>query len=76
MINPQRVDFVTLRLLLAVASTGSITKAAQSLHLALGAASTRIRDLEDRMGLPLGAACTGRALYRGRKRGPASCPLH
>jgi DNA-binding transcriptional LysR family regulator len=52
-INPQRVDFVTLRLLLAVASTGSITKAAQSLHLALGAASTRIRDLEDRMGLPL-----------------------
>ncbi len=53
MINPQRVDFVTLRLLLAVASTGSITKAAQSLHLALGAASTRIRDLEDRMGLPL-----------------------
>ncbi len=51
--NPQRVDFVTLKLLLAVSATGSITKAAQSLHLALGAASTRIRDLEERLGLPL-----------------------
>lgn len=53
MINPQRVDFMTLKLLLAIAQTGSITRAAQSLHLALGAASTRIRDLEERMGVPL-----------------------
>jgi DNA-binding transcriptional LysR family regulator len=52
-INPQRVDFVTLKLLLAIAQTGSITKAAQSLHLALGAASTRIRDLEARLGVVL-----------------------
>jgi molybdate transport repressor ModE-like protein len=52
-VNPQRVDFVTLKLLLAIAQTGSITKAAQSLHLALGAASTRIRDLEERLGVPL-----------------------
>ncbi len=52
-INPQRVDFVTLKLLLAIAQTGSITKAAQSLHLALGAASTRIRDLEERLGVVL-----------------------
>lgn len=52
-INPQRVDFVTLKLLLAIAQTGSITKAAQSQHLALGAASTRIRDLEDRLGVVL-----------------------
>jgi DNA-binding transcriptional LysR family regulator len=51
--NPQRVDFMTLRLLLAVSQTGSITKAAESLHLALGAASTRIRDLEERMGVSL-----------------------
>jgi len=51
--NPQRVDFMTLKLLLAVAQTGSITKAAESLHLALGAASTRIRDLESRMGVSL-----------------------
>jgi DNA-binding transcriptional LysR family regulator len=51
--NPQRVDFMTLRLLLAVSQTGSITKAAESLHLALGAASARIRDLEARLGLPL-----------------------
>ncbi len=53
MTNPQRVDFVTLKLLLAVSSTGSITKAAEGLHLALGAASTRIRDLEERMGVQL-----------------------
>ena len=52
-INPQRVDFLTLKLLLAVAQSGSITKAAEGLHLALGAASTRIRDLEERMGVPL-----------------------
>ncbi len=52
-VNPQRVDFVTLKLLLAIAQTGSITKAAQSLHLALGAASTRIRDLEERLGVAL-----------------------
>lgn len=51
--NPQRVDFMTLKLLLAVAQMGSITKAAEHLHLALGAASTRIRDLEARMGVPL-----------------------
>lgn len=51
--NPQRVDFLTLKLLLAVAQTGSITKAAEHLHLALGAASTRIRELEARMGVPL-----------------------
>lgn len=53
MVNPQRVDFMTLKLLLAVSQSGSITKAAESLHLALGAASTRIRDLEERMGVPL-----------------------
>lgn len=53
MVNPQRVDFMTLKLLLAVSQTGSITKAAESLHLALGAASTRVRDLEERMGVPL-----------------------
>jgi DNA-binding transcriptional LysR family regulator len=52
-VNPSRVDFVTLKLLLAIAQTGSITKAADTMHLALGAASTRIRDLEERLGLPL-----------------------
>lgn len=51
--NPQRVDFLTFRLLLAVAQTGSITKAAESLHLALGAASTRIRELEETLGVAL-----------------------
>ena len=52
-INPQRVDFMTLKLLLAASQTGSITKAAESLHLALGAASARIRDMEERLGVPL-----------------------
>ncbi len=52
-LNPQRVDFISLKLLLAIAQSGSITKAAESLHLALGAASTRIRDLEERMGVAL-----------------------
>ena len=48
-----RIDFVTLKLLLAVAQTGSITKAAAQQNLALGAASTRLRELEARFGVPL-----------------------
>ncbi len=51
--NLLRVDFQSLRLLLAVAQTGSITQAAQQCHLALGAASTRLRELEERLGTTL-----------------------
>jgi len=51
--NLLRVDFQSLRLLLAVAQTGSITQAAQQCHLALGAASTRLRELEERLGTAL-----------------------
>ena len=52
-INPSRVDFVTLRLFCAVAQTGSITKGAASCHLALSAASRRLRDFEASVGVPL-----------------------
>lgn len=50
---PQRLDLVSLRLLLAIAQSGSITQAASQCHLALGAASTRMRELEDRLGVQL-----------------------
>lgn len=45
-INPARVDFVTLRLFCAVVDSGSITKGAAQCHLALSAASRRLRDFE------------------------------
>ena len=46
-LNPTRIDFVTLRLFCAVARTGSITKGAAYCHLALSAASRRLREFED-----------------------------
>lgn len=46
MINPARIDFVTIRLFCAVAQTGSISKGAKRCHLALSAASRRISDFE------------------------------
>lgn len=46
LINPARIDFVTLRLFCAVAQTGSITKGAERCSLALSAASRRISDFE------------------------------
>ncbi|WP_404299727.1 LysR substrate-binding domain-containing protein [Alicycliphilus denitrificans] len=46
LINPARIDFVTLRLFCAVAQTGSITKGAERCHLALSAASRRMSDFE------------------------------
>ena len=51
--NPQRVDFLSLRLLLAVAQTGSITRAADQCHLALAAASARLKELEERLNVQL-----------------------
>lgn len=48
-----RFDLVTLQLLLAVERHGSITRAADEQHIALAAASTRIKDLEDRAGVQL-----------------------
>ncbi|MEY4083501.1 MAG: hypothetical protein RL483_870 [Pseudomonadota bacterium] len=51
--NPHRIDLTSLRILLAVAQTGSITQAAEQCHLALGAASTRMKELEQRLGVEL-----------------------
>lgn len=52
-INPARVDFVTLKLFCAIAQSGSITKGASECHLALSAASRRISELEETVGLTL-----------------------
>src|SRR5580658_1250307 len=65
-----RVDLTDMRLFRDVAEAGSITAGAQRSHLALAAASTRIRTLETDLGAPLlvrsrsGVALTpaGRAL--------------
>lgn len=58
--NLSRFDFVTLRLFCAVAQTGSITKGAQTCHLALSAASRRLSDFE---------AATGSLLLERSKKG-------
>lgn len=47
LINPARIDFVTLRLFCAVAQAGSISKGAKACNLALSAASRRLSDFED-----------------------------
>lgn len=51
--NPARIDFVTLKLFCAIAQSGSITKGASECHLALSAASRRISELEETVGLML-----------------------
>lgn len=56
----RRLDFVTLRLFVAIADTGALTAAAEREHVALAAVSKRISDLE--------AALGTRLLYR-RSRG-------
>ena len=52
-INPARIDFVTLKLFCAIAQSGSITKGANECSLALSAASRRISELEETVGLSL-----------------------
>jgi len=51
--NLARFDFVSIRLAVACARTGSLTEAAQECHLVLPAASRRLRDLERALGGPL-----------------------
>ena len=51
--NLARFDLVSVRLAVACAQTGSLTAAARGSHLALAAASRRIRELEDALGEPL-----------------------
>lgn len=51
--NPARIDLMSLRLLQAVVRTGSITRGAELSSLALAAASTRLKELEARLGVQL-----------------------
>jgi len=48
--NLARFDFVSVRLAVACAQTGSLTSAARECRLALPAASRRVRELEDAVG--------------------------
>ena len=48
--NLARFDLVSIRLAVDCAQTGSLTAAARGAHLALGAASRRIRELEGALG--------------------------
>ncbi|WP_332778422.1 LysR family transcriptional regulator [Polaromonas sp.] len=58
--NLARFDLVSIRLAVACAQTGSLTAAARDSHLALAAASRRIRELE---------AALGDALFERHARG-------
>lgn len=52
-LNPARVDFVTLKLFCAIVQSGSITKGAKECNLALSAASRRISEFEETVGMAL-----------------------
>jgi DNA-binding transcriptional LysR family regulator len=56
--SQMRFDLTDLRLFLQIVEAGSITQGAERAHLALAAASTRIRNMETSLGTPL--------LHRGR----------
>ncbi|WP_312247406.1 LysR family transcriptional regulator [Stutzerimonas nitrititolerans] len=49
----RRIDFVTLRLFVAIADERSLTRAAEREHLALAAVSKRVSDLEGQLGVSL-----------------------
>lgn len=48
-----RFDLIDLKLVLAIAETGSITRGAERSHMALASASARIKGLEDTLGTAL-----------------------
>src|SRR5438045_7718764 len=50
---PMRFDLIDLRLFLHVVEAGSITHGAERMHLAVAAASTRIRNMELALGTAL-----------------------
>lgn len=50
---PARFDLVDLRLMVRVAEANSLTRGAEASHLSLPAASTRIKNLEEDLGLKL-----------------------
>jgi DNA-binding transcriptional LysR family regulator len=74
--NLHRLDLVSLSLYCLVVRTGSISKGAELAHLAVGAASKRISDLEEAVGAELlerhsrGVTLTyaGQALHRHAQR--------
>ncbi|MGO4329093.1 LysR family transcriptional regulator [Cupriavidus sp. 2TAF22] len=74
--NPHRLDLVSLSLFNLVVRSGSISKGATLAHVAVGAASKRISDLEAAVGSSLlerhsrGVSLTvaGQALYRHAQR--------
>src|SRR5262245_62766207 len=74
--NLHRLDLVSLSLFNLVVRSGSISKGAELAHLAVGAASKRISDLEDAVGAELferhsrGVTLTlaGQALHRHAQR--------
>ncbi len=74
--NLHRLDLVSLALFSRVARSGSISRGAAQAHLAVGAASRRITELEDAVGAPLferhsrGVTLTpaGQALQRHAQR--------
>src|SRR5271167_1014362 len=51
--SPMRFDLTDLKLFLHVVEAGSITHGAERMHLAVAAASTRIRNMEDALGTKL-----------------------
>jgi DNA-binding transcriptional LysR family regulator len=51
--SSRRFDLADLRLFSEVVTTGSITAGARKAHLALAAASARIRGMEETLGIPL-----------------------
>jgi len=53
MYNLSRFDLVSIRLVVWCAQTGSLTRAALDANLAVAAASRRLRDLEDTLGVRL-----------------------
>ena len=74
--NPHRLDLVSLSLFSHVVRTGSISRGAERAHLAVGAASKRVSDLEEAVGAELferhsrGVKLTpaGAALFRHAQR--------
>ena len=72
-----RFDLADLSLFRHVVEAGSITHGAERAHLALAAASTRIRNMEEALGAPL--LVRGRhgvATDPGRPDAAAACPHH
>ena len=49
----RRIDFITLRLFVAISDERSLTRAAEREHLALAAVSKRVSDLEAQLGVSL-----------------------